>query len=241
VTGKSLSLKRTVPIDAAKSNCPDLSLEVLYASPTITRPPKQIGPSSFDIAQRLLSGYREHSKTVNRDIVSFMSHAGKMFLSQQKTKATPPEEEKHLKESLEAVLNKAYAVMESYADELNYRLGATDLRIGCTAPAYVTETCGQQNKTYLRARISSCLLSITVRASENKVEFYVLPTSQVMGLSATEDRHGPLMQFTATAHGAFIDWQVEGKALTPDRLERYSILLFNYLLDETKTEMAVSA
>jgi hypothetical protein len=85
------------------------------------------------------------------------------------------------------------------------------------------------------------MLSLVVRGAGSKIEFFVLPTSQVMGLSLAEDRIKPLMQFTATANGAFIDWQVEGKPLNSDRLERYCVLLFNYLLDETKTEMAASA
>jgi hypothetical protein len=236
-------LRRAVPHDISKSTCPELSLEVLYPSKPQANT-KEDSASHFDLAQGLLSGYRVNTKAVNKDIVGLMSLAGELFLKQHRARVSPrTEENKHLKESLEEVLNKAFAVMEPYVDELNYRLGSNELRISCTPPAWVTEAGVHhtENKSFLRARISTCMLSLVVRGAGSKIEFFVLPTSQVMGLSLAEDRIKPLMQFTATANGAFIDWQVEGKPLNSDRLERYCVLLFNYLLDETKTEMAASA
>jgi hypothetical protein len=242
VFGKLLSLKRSAPSDISKSMGPEESLEVLY--PTVaSKLPEFETPSHFQLAQRLISSYRVRASVVNHEIVEGMSRAGAIFLRNHRAKLASSEENDHLKQSLHEVLDRSFAVMEPYVDELNYRLGANEFRISCTAPAWVTESMGQHlaNRTFYRARVSTCVLSVVMRAAENKVEFFVLPTSQIMALSAIEDRHRPLMQFTATANGAFIDWEVEGKPLTADRLERYCLLLFNYLLDQTKTEMAASA
>jgi hypothetical protein len=78
-----------------------------------------------------------------------------------------------------------------------------------------------------------------VRGQHNKVDFFVLPVEQVMALTHVESQHVPLMTFSGEHNGVgLIDWQVEGKPLTSDRLERYCLHLFDHLIEQTRDEIA---
>jgi hypothetical protein len=58
-----------------------------------------------------------------------------------------------------------------------------------------------------------------------------------MGLSKTEDQHEPLMSFTCEVKNGQYNWEVEEKPLTEERLERYTLLIFEHLMDLTREEL----
>ena len=63
-----------------------------------------------------------------------------------------------------------------------------------------------------------------------------------MGLSRVESQHPPIMSFNGRANPRteFNEWEVEGKPLTSERLERYCLLLFNHLVEETRNDLNLS-
>jgi hypothetical protein len=58
-----------------------------------------------------------------------------------------------------------------------------------------------------------------------------------MGLNKIEAELGPLMVFQSEIGLTGPAWFVEAKPLTADRMERYSLLALEHLLDKTREEM----
>jgi hypothetical protein len=155
----------------------------------------------------------------------------KAFLDQNKTKAPPPEA---VRSSMIAVVNQTFTVMQSCAEELNDVLGPTELWISCTAPTSVTES---ETISTFRGRISSNLVSIVIRGQNDRVDFLMMPADRVIGLSIAEKQYPPLMTFILGASGTKFSWQVEGKPLTEERLERYCVELFRFFVEETRAAL----
>jgi hypothetical protein len=194
-----------------------------------------------DLAQTFISSYQIRSAQIRPEVLELMANNNSAFQQEHShMTAARAAENLLIDASMRSVVESSFAAIEPYAAELNHTLARTDLRIGCTPPSLVTERTGartDQETSYYRARISSKSFSIVIRGDSTTVNFYMLPVSVVMALSKSEDQFEPLMSFTATAHGAILDWQVEGKPLTSERQERYCLLLFNHLLEQTREHL----
>ncbi len=216
----------------------DEALEVLY--PASRDPGLGITGAAYQLAQKFISNLRKD--TINHDVFDLISRDGDAFLDQYRKKTESKSVEQSSRQtSMQAIVDKAFGVIEPYIGELNHSLASTELRVACTSPEWVTENLRNSStsdrKSFYRARISTSRLSIVIRGSEGRIEFFVLPASMVMGLSKVEDRHSPLMCFEVVNPGISPEWEVEGKPLTNERMERYCLLMFNYLLEETKFEL----
>lgn len=221
----------------------DAALDVLYPAQKSSSP--SAPGAGYTLAQTFISNLRKD--TINHDVLDLISRDGDEFLQRynQKKAAVKISEESSVQSSMQAIVDKSFEIIEPYIAELNNTLSRSELRVASTAPQWVTENLkaytGCNRKSYYRARISTSRLSIVIRGSGGRVEFFVLPASIVMGLSASENRHSPLMSFQInTANTLFTEWEVESKPLTDDRMERYCLLLFYYLLEETKSELAMT-
>lgn len=219
-------------------------LEVLYPSVVQETPPLAATfESAYQLAQRFISNIRK--RTVNKDVLELIARDSTAFIEEYRQMATSRQaEERALEASMQSIVDRSFAAVEPYIEELNSKLGRSELHVSCTPPEWVSEEYGpghnRERRSYYRARICTGRLSIVLRGARDRVDFYVLPVSLIMGLSKVEDHYGPLMSFQAAPRGAFMDWEVEGKALTRERLERYCLLLFNFLLEETKTDLRAS-
>ena len=117
---------------------------------------------------------------------------------------------------------------------------------------------------YYRSRFSTSKLSLVVRGLQGKIEFFIFAADRVMGLSNEEACHQPLMVFEAeiglsgnlegnrernsernthiSTESNFqsqpqISWNVEGKPLSADRFERYTLLALEHLIDRSHEEL----
>lgn len=227
-----------------RHNRAEAPLEVLYPSVVQEAPPLAATfETAYQLAQKFISNIRR--RTVNRDLLDLMTRDSNAFIDEyRQMAASKQQEERALEASMQSIVDRSFASVEPYVEELNSKLGRSELHVACTFPEWVAEEVGsgpnRERRSYYRARISTGRLAIVIRGSKGQVDFYILPVSFVMGLSKVEDLYFPLMSFAATQRGAFMDWEVEGKALTRERLERYCILLFNFLLEETKTDLRAS-
>jgi hypothetical protein len=194
-----------------------------------------------DLAQTFISSYQIRSAQIRPEVLDLMANNNSAFQQEQeRITAARAAEDLIIDASMRTIVESSFAAIEPYAAELNHKLARTDMRIGCTPPALVSERTGarsDEETSYYRARISSKSFSIVIRGDSTTVNFYLLPVSVIMALSKSEDQFAPLMSFTATAHGAILDWQVEGKPLTAERQERYCLLLFNHLLEQTREHL----
>ena len=141
------------------------------------------------------------------------------------------------------LLNRIFMLLEPYALELNQAISEKRFTITPTAPEFTEEVMTgawpfktSQTVQIYRCRFASLELSANIRLRENKIGFYLLPAEQSMRQSEAEDEFGPLMQFSTTCENgeSSENWWVEGKPLTDDRLERYSLLFFDYFVKNSQ-------
>lgn len=215
----------------------EAALSVLY--PPMPEPSGQgTLHSAYQLAQKFIGNLRKN--TVDNEVLNLMSREDETFFSEYQQMARARQaEERTIQLSMQSVVDQSFGCIEPYIEELNSNSLPGEVTLAFTPPQRVTEQFGSkgERKTFYRARISTSKLSIVIRGATNIVEFFVLPAPLVMGFSTVEDRYEPLMKFSATGPAESIEWEVEGKSLTTERLERYCLLLLNYLLEETRAEI----
>ncbi|HEY9714057.1 MAG TPA: hypothetical protein V6C72_11340 [Chroococcales cyanobacterium] len=202
------------------------------------------GEPNMSHAHAVLKQYRERSTVFREEYLQQLTTKSRSFLSEHRRKRLNSARTDALAESMMQVVDLVYATIEPYAAELNRALGYSELTVSSTSPCTVTEHLifdahrqPLKSITTYRTRISTCRLSVVVRGCVDRIDFFMLPVEHVMGLTKIEQEHAPLMTFTAQLEDGKIDWHVEGKDLTPERLERYSLLLFDHLIEETRIDM----
>jgi hypothetical protein len=229
---KAPRTKKTEKKDHRPSH--EAALEVLYPQPPEAT--LNLSGGAYNIARTFLNNLKKEK--LKPEVLDLIGNNDD-FVEECRKNSDKLAEQQAQASAMQSIVDKAFAAIEPYIDEVNQALEQFDLKVASTPPDRVTEDKGASGlKTYYRARISTARLSIVIRGSEGVVDFYLLPSSQVIGLSRVENAHLPLMQFEAVAGSD--SWEVEQKPLTDERLERYCLLLFNHLLEETKAEMVGS-
>lgn len=230
-----LTKKATRPKPAEKRTprtSHEAALEVLYPEPPEAT--LNLSGGAYNVARTFLNNLKKDK--LKPEVLNLIS-SNDEFAQECKKNTEKLAEQQAQTSAMQSIVDKSFAAIEPYIDEVNQVLEQFELKVASTPPGWVTEENGANGSktTYYRARISTTRLSIVVRGANGIVDFYMLPSSQVIGLSRVENAHLPLMQFEAG--GGVDSWAVEGKPLTDERLERYCLLLFKHLLEETKSEM----
>ena len=145
------------------------------------------------------------------------------------------------------MVERVYRLLEPYCVELDRMNGTRGLRIACTQPDELYETIeGEwpfkppELLAFYRARFSTCRSSIVIRGHADRVDFFIIPSEFVMMMSKAEDSYGPLMTFDAVVLKSGVEWEVEDKPLSEERLERYCLLFFEHFIKEDRKEMMKS-
>jgi hypothetical protein len=141
------------------------------------------------------------------------------------------------------LLNTIYQNLAMCAMELNNTLGFSELNIVMTAPQFVTEAVTfskarqpLQVVTYYRARLATPTFSLVLRAKEGTMEFFVLPTIAVLGLSKMESAYPCVASLTANLENDTIEWEIDRKPLTGDRIKDLSMVIFRQLMEKTRMQ-----
>lgn len=197
-----------------------------------------------DLAQQILGNYAGTVAPVRRDFLENMTNASAQFLADRNKPSEPATVPTSMSTSMTSLVDRIFNILEPYIHELNQNFRATDLSITFTPPSVVNENVGYdalRRPTLVvssyRCRISTSRLAMVIRGKEDRVDFFLLPVEQVMGLSKVEDEHLPLMTFNAYARSGVIYWEVEEKPLTEERMEKYILLIFEHLMDMTREEL----
>jgi len=212
------------------------------------RPSKEIGlmaalPEPADLSQRIIENYRLHSQPVRKDYLEYLAQKSHTYSCEMETlqEGQPAYD---VDQSTRSMVDRIFNILEVYTLQLNKMSRMRDFYVSATEPARVVEV-QEYNRfrqplkslTVYRARFSTQKLSLSVRGMGNHVEFFLLPGDRVMGLSRAEAEVGALMVFQSEATMTGLSWFVEAKPLIPDRLERYSLLALEHLLDKTREEV----
>lgn len=192
-----------------------------------------------DLSRQILSKHNRESTGFRRDYFEYLTKSSGCYaqISDTDIEIQKVQENSCLSEGVQ-LLNRVYGLLEPYTLELNRIVNDRSFTITATQPGFIQEEskedwpykASQMVQVY-RCRFSSRSLSASIRLKENRLEFFILPAGQVIGLSDAEDEFGSLMFFE---HRNVDGWSVEGKTLTSDRMERYCLLFFEYFVKNSE-------
>lgn len=136
-----------------------------------------------------------------------------------------------------AMVDRIYRLLAPYVAALNQM---KTIAIALSEPDHANEVVERDEherplryRVFYRMRITVSNQSMVLRADRDCVDFFLLPAERMLSLYQTECAFGPFMTFKAQPQDGSA-WSVEGKALTEARLERYTLLAFEYLLDKSQ-------
>jgi hypothetical protein len=202
-------------------------------------------PDAGNLSQRILENYRLNAQPVRRDYLEYLAQKSLTFADELEHRKSNQPAAYDPEQSTRTVVDRIYNLLDSYALELNKILRTHDLFVSATAPSRSQEVLEYdrarqplKSLTVYRARFSTTRLSLVVRGLGNLVQFFLLPGDRVIGLSRAEAELSPLMVFQSEQGLTGPSWFVECKPLTDDRLERYSLLALEHLLDKTREEVS---
>lgn len=193
----------------------------------------------------ILSRHNTGANDLRKEVMDELKEQSLQFAeAQQAMHERLGEEEALLRSSLVAVVQRVFAVVDPCVAELNATVTLPDLKVSLTPPAVVTETLKYnahrepiKSVSTFRGRISTSCLSVVIRGHGDVIDFYFLPADKVVGLSFAEEQYKPIMQFRAAFADRGIAWSVEGKPLSEQRLEKYSLIVFKHLIESTIDEL----
>lgn len=138
-----------------------------------------------------------------------------------------------------SLVNQIYGLLEPYVLALNQSMQDRRFTITPSAPFFSNEEIEERwpyksasSQQVYSFRFASLELSINVKASKDVVAFYVLPANKFTQTNKPCLNSEALMRFSYREEDG--SWWVEGKQLSPERLERYCLLFFDYFVKESK-------
>jgi hypothetical protein len=204
----------------------------------------QTMPEGYDLSQRIIDNYRLSTQPVRTDYLDYLAQKSITWADELEQKRESQKKSPNVENDTKAIVDRVFAVLEAYVLELNKVSRVRDLLVTTTAPSRSQEVlefdrARQPIKSLIvyRTRFSTSRLSLVVRGIGSRVEFFLMPCDRVMGLYRAEAEVGALMVFDSEPSLAGLSWTVEGKPLSTDRLERYSLLALEHLLDKTREEV----
>lgn len=206
-------------------------------------------PTPQGLTQHIIDNYRSISTSVRQDYLDYLTAKSAAYAeSARQTASREITAEERINRTMVSLVDRIFHLLEPYALELNRVNALRDLHLSSQPPSVSTEASEYDHMrrpgrtvTYYRARFSTGRFSLVIRGIGGRIDFFMIPTDRIMGLSRIEGETAPLMTFAAseeeTPSGFSDNWVVEGKLLNADRLERFSLLALEHLLDRTQEDI----
>ncbi|MFA6209999.1 MAG: hypothetical protein WCT03_15950 [Candidatus Obscuribacterales bacterium] len=217
---------------------------------------------SVDLKQTIIDNYRSQAQAVRPDYLAYLTQKSLAYSDRVKQTAISAEQaQAALDQGTMALVDRIFALLEPYTQEINRINRVKELHLSCVAPSRSSEALEldrsrrpSKSTCFYRSRFSTSKLSLVIRGLQGKIEFFIFAADRVMGLSNEEACHEPLMVFEAEIGSAEnsgaelgmdsstqgrvqVSWQVEGKPLSPDRFERFTLLALEHLIDRSHEEL----
>lgn len=203
--------------------------------------------SGADLARKILRNLTSggiDSTGVRKDYVEHLTNKSMAFFRSYEKGFGIVNDDDVLRDATLRMVERIFNLIEPYVVHINAAIDSSQLCLAATAPDEIIETVEGEwpfrpttEISFYRARFSTHNLSLVIRGSEDRVEFYVLPVDQVMRMSSVEDQYGALMTYNAKIFNGKVEWEVEGKPLTDDRFERYCLLMLDYFVKQSQEEL----
>lgn len=203
--------------------------------------------SGADLARKILRNFTyggSDNSGVRKDYVEHLTNKSLAFLRSYERGFGLLSEHEIVRDATLRLVEKTFNLLEPYVVHFNNSIATSALRIASTPPDEIIETVEGEwpfrpahEVSFYRARFSTHKLSLIIRGSEDRIEFFLLPVDQLMSLSKIEDDFGSLMTFNSLIEGNKVSWIVEGKPLTDERFERYCLLTFDFFIKQSQDEL----
>ena len=95
----------------------------------------------------------------------------------------------------------------------------------------------EETATYFRARLSNRKYSLVVRGGANRIDFYIVPVSQVMAMSIVEAGYAPIATVAIKLAEAGVVWRTTGCNYRPGSLEELSMWIFSQFVEATRRDL----
>jgi|JI6StandDraft_1071083.scaffolds.fasta_scaffold01571_8 hypothetical protein len=211
---------------------------------------------SINLKQTIIDNYRSQSQNVRPDYLAYLTQKSLAYSDRvAQTEISAEQARAAIDQGTMVLVDRIFALLEPYTQEINRINRVKELHLTCVAPSRSSEALEldrsrrpSKSTCYYRSRFSTSKLSLVVRGLQGKIEFFIFAADRVMGLSNEEACHQPLMVFDAeiALSGNFdtgnqsqplLSWTVEGKELTSDRFERFTLLALEHLIDRSHEEL----
>jgi len=211
---------------------------------------------NINLKQTIIDNYRSQSQNVRPDYLAYLTQKSLAYSDRvAQTEISAEQARAAIDQGTMVLVDRIFALLEPYTQEINRINRVKELHLTCVAPSRSSEALEldrsrrpSKSTCYYRSRFSTSKLSLVVRGLQGKIEFFIFAADRVMGLSNEEACHQPLMVFEAEIglRGNFdtgnqsqplVSWTVEGKELTSDRFERFTLLALEHLIDRSHQEL----
>ncbi len=211
---------------------------------------------SINLKQTIIDNYRSQSQNVRPDYLAYLTQKSLAYSDRvAQTEISAEQARAAIDQGTMVLVDRIFALLEPYTQEINRINRVKELHLTCVAPSRSSEALEldrsrrpSKSTCYYRSRFSTSKLSLVIRGLQGKIEFFIFAADRVMGLSNEEACHQPLMVFEAeiSLSGSFdtgnqsqslVSWTVEGKELTSDRFERFTLLALEHLIDLSHEEL----
>lgn len=140
-----------------------------------------------------------------------------------------------------------FGQLELCSYEFNRVVGWGELNITTTAPDIVTEVLrtnrfGEilESVTHFRARLSTRHMSLVIRGSKRRIDFFLIPVDKVIGLSRAESTFVPVASLTAQGNADTIWWEVNRKPIDQAGMEVMVMCIFEQLVTASREQSTVN-
>jgi hypothetical protein len=130
------------------------------------------------------------------------------------------------------------------AHEYNKVAHGTPLQISSSILGEVTEVVrvnskreAEETATFFRARLSNRRYSLVLRGGADKIDFYIVPVSQVMAMSIVEEGYAPVATVAVRLGEAGLAWRLTDKNFCPSSIEELCMWMFSQFVETTRLEL----
>lgn len=142
------------------------------------------------------------------------------------------------------LIDRLFQDLSWFALEFNKVARSTSMQINATILGDVTEVLQANSKreaeatsTFFRARLSNRHYALVIRGAVNSIQFFLVPTAQVMAQSQIEQHYQPVAELEVKVVESGVSWRLKGCQTAPETIEGLAMRLFGLLIEVTKQEV----
>lgn len=142
------------------------------------------------------------------------------------------------------LVDKMFQDLRWFAHEYNKVAHGTPLQISSSILGEVTEVVrvnskreAEETATFFRARLSNRKHSLVLRGGVNRIDFYIVPVSQVMAMSLLETGYAPVATIGVRINESGVHWKLMNSSFKPDTLDDLCMWMFSEFVDTTRREL----